>query len=698
MLQVQPYLGRTFASNEGRTPGDASVVVVSYEFWNRYLGANRGAIGRTLSINGAPFTIIGVAAQGFTGDIVDRVLDVWIPVTMQTAIVKNANWLGDRNVSWLQIMGRLAPGRTLAQARAEIAALLSRSMLEHANASTVDGLRQNLVEEPVRVEGGAQGFSFYRSQYTQSLVTLMVAVALVLLVVCANVANLLLARATARAREMSVRMALGASRVRLVQQLLTESLLIAVCGGVAGVLIATWASQALLTLANGGRPGLTLDTRPDARILAFGVLVSLVTAALFGLMPALRATRIELATSLRASGRNVSAGGGRFSAGRLLVVAQVAMSVLLLVGTGMLVRSLQRLQSQDVGVERERVLVASIDAQRAGYNPTQLATLMRTLGERVAAVPGVVSASASENGIFSGTESRASLQVEGFVGKTDADTNSAYDDVGAGYFHTVGARLLQGRDFEARDNATGAKVAVVNEAFAKFYFADGNALGRHITLDSVSREIVGVTADVNGRSLRETPGRRFYIPMEQYGLPADFYLQVRTSGSAAISAASVRKALMAVDPQVVVRSVDPLDDLIHDSISQDRLVAQVVTLFGVLALGLSALGLYGVMAYATIRRTNEFGLRMALGADPGSIVFMVLREALAMTGAGLLLGLPLAFALTRLLQGQLFGIGTVDVPSMALAVTVLAASAALAAWLPARRAARVAPLEALRAD
>jgi len=699
VLQKPVTQGRGFLPTEDKVSGDAPVVVIGYRYWQSRFGGNRSAIGSTITINGAPFTIVGVSAQDFDGDLVDRIIDLFIPLTMQPFVNKNTEWLPDRKVNWLQVMGRRAPGFSVEQTRAELAQIVRRSIVEHADASEINQLVTALREEPLQVESGVQGFSIYRSTYSKSLYTLMAAVALVLLVVCANVANLLLARATARAREMSVRMALGASRLRLVQQLLTESLIIAFAGGALGLLVATWGSKGLLKLANGQGTGIMLDTSLDARILGFGVVVSLCTAALFGLMPALRATRVELATALRSSGRNVTGAGGKFSAGRMLVVAQVAVSVLLLVGTGMLLRSLQQLDNADVGADRNHLVVADIDAQALGYKAVRLAGLMEDIVRRARQVPGVVDASVSENGIFSGTESGTSITVEGFVAKISDDTSVAYDDVGPSYFRAVGAKMLEGRDFAERDNEVGAKSVIVNASMAKFFFPNGSALGRRISYESVSREIVGVVADINGTGLREPASRRLYFPMKQFPhVPSNFYLLVRTSGDPTKSIAAIRSAVLGADAQLPMQRVNALSALIHDSVSQDRLVAQVITMFGALTLVLSALGLYGVMAYATLRRTSEFGLRLALGAVPGSIVRMVMRDALELTVLGLAIGLPLAYGMSRLLREQFFGIGTIDIPSLGLAVVVLSVAATLAGYLPAVRASQVAPLDALRAD
>ncbi|HEX6536424.1 MAG TPA: ABC transporter permease [Gemmatimonadaceae bacterium] len=705
VLGVPARLGRTFTAAEDRAPGADPVAVISWAYWRRRFGGERSAIGRTITVNGAPLTIIGVTPPGFTGDIVGQPTDIWIPLMMQPSIMPHRTWLTDRTVSWLLLMGRLAPGVTLAQARAELSALERRTLTEHASAADLGGVERGLRETPPRVEPGARGFSYYRSTFARPLLTLMVAVVLVLLVVCANVANLVLARAAARGREMSVRMALGAGRRRLVRQILTESVILAAAGGSLGLLFAIWGSTALLRMAWGAHDTLPLDVHVDARILAFTLGLSLLTALIFGLVPALRATRLDLAGALRAHARSVGGGGGggagreRMPLGKLLVVAQVALSMLLLVGTGMLVRSTRRLERADMGAARDRLLIASIDAERSGYAGPRLAALMRDVVARVGRLPGVAGATFSENGIFSGRESGTSVQVESYTARADSDTLIAYDDVGPNYFATIGAHLLRGRDIEARDDESAPRVAVINETMARFFFPRGDALGHQVRSDSVSWEIVGIVRDVQEQGVREPPARRIYFPtVQMHRLPGDFILEVRATGDPARLAGPVRRALRAADPSLVVLDVDPLDDLIRDSISQDRMVANVVTFFGGLALVLAALGLYGVMAYATVRRTSEFGLRMALGAEPGAVTRMVLREAMMLVAAGVIVGLPIALAATRLLRGQLFGVSPLDPPSIGLAVAVLGVSAIVAGWLPAMRASRVPPLDALRSD
>jgi predicted permease len=692
---VPAALGRTFASDEDRAPGGAPVIVISHAYWVTRFGGDRSVIGRSVRLNGVPLTIIGVAPAYFTGDIVGQRTDVWIPIMEQPALMPNSPALTDRATSWILMMGRLAPGVTLAQARSELTTLENRSLIENAKPDERASVENNVREKPLQVEPGARGFSYYRRLLAAPLLILMVAVVIVLLIVCANLANLMLARASARGREMSVRMALGANRARLVQQLLTESVMLALAGGALGVLLAIWGSSALIALTGGAQ----VEAKLDARVLGFTAAMSLATAVLFGLVPALRGTRVELAAALRAQGRGVSnaeRGTGKFGLGKMLVVAQVALSVLLLVGTGMLVRSMQRLQTTNIGVARDRLVLVEVDAERAGYKGARLLTLMRELATRANQTPGVVSASLSENGIFSGTESGTTVRVEGFTAQSDEDSSIAYDDVGPGYFKTIGARMVQGRDFEERDNESGGKVAVLNQTAARFFFPHGNALGAHISSDSSTYEIVGVVSDIEEQDLRAKPTRRLYIPAFQMAeTPGHFSLEVRTAGDPGALGESLRRSLAAVDPSLSLH-VESLTNLIQESIAQDKLVARVVSVFGILALALAALGLYGVMTYATARRTSEFGLRMALGAEPGSVLRLVLGEAMLLVAGGVMVGMPAALGAMQLVKHQLYEIGLLDWPSILVALLVLSASAALAGYVPARRAARVGPLVALR--
>lgn len=693
VLEAPAFIGRTFSPDRDRSPGDDPVVVLSYGYWQRVFAGDRTVIGRTISIDNVPLTIIGVAAAGFTGDVVGQATDLWIPIMMQPVLMPEAPRLRDRGVNWFLLMGRLAPPATLARARAELTTLASRSMLDHADAPERELAEHTLREEPLQVESGARGFSYYRGAYGTALVTLMVAVGLVLLVVCANVANLLLARAVARSREISVRIALGAGRWRLVQQLLTESMMLAAAGAALGLVAAFVGTKELLRIAGDVR----LAVPFDGQVLGFALALSIATALVFGVVPALRATRLSVATALRTQGQ--SNGRAALSVGRYLVVAQVALSMLLVVGAGMLARSTLRLANADVGVARDKLIIVDVDAQRAGYADARLRALMRDLSARAQSVAGVEAVTLSENGIFSGTESETTVQISGFTARADSDSLVFEDVVGADYFRAVGAHILRGRDFERRDNETAPNVAIVNESFARFFFPHDEAIGQLVHADSATWEIVGVAGDIEERAVGATPSRRLYTPMfQQKGLSPLFRLEVRSGGNPAGVVEPLRDALGAANASLTILGVDPLTFLIRDSINGQRLVATMVSVFGLLALILAALGLYGVMAYTTTRRTAEFGLRMALGAAPARVGRMVVRDAILMTGAGIALGLPAAVLAARLVRAQLFHIGLFDPPSIGLATCVLTLSAALATLIPATRAMRVDPLRAIHTE
>jgi predicted permease len=700
VLRVPALIGRPFTPDDDRVANGSPVVVLSHAYWQRRFAGDRGIIGKTIDVNRTAFTIIGVTPPGFSGEVVGRMTDIWFPLTMQPAIMHGRDWLSAPMQSWLLFVGRRAPNVTLQQVQAAYPTLIRQAVI--GTAPKGDGAN-NVEKNEVMVESGARGLSLLRDIYRESLGTLMGAVALVLLVVCANVANLLLARGAARARELGVRMALGAGRIRLVRQLLTESLILGALGGAAGLLLAVWGSRLLLRIADGGPGAVPLDIGLDWRVLGFTGIVTCLTAVLFGLIPAMRATRVELAATLRSNGRGLTGGllgaPGRMGMGKLLVVFQVALSLTLLIGTSMLVRSTRALTTIDAGLARDRLLIVSVDVAPTGLEGDRLAELSRVLLERVRRIPGVAAATFSENGIFSGTESFTTLTVEGFAARAPADTNVNYDRVGPDYFKAIGARLTQGRDILATDDGHAPRVAVVNAAMASFFFPNGGAIGRHVTVSDTTYEIVGVAADTRDHELREAPPRRLYLPVHQAGpLPSQLNFELRASGDPAALTAAARRELTAANGSLLVLDNVPLTRLMRLSISQDLLVAQVASFFGTLALALAALGLYGVMMYATLRRTSEFGLRMALGAEPRTVGRMVLGEAMRLVLGGAIVGLPLAVAATRLLRNQLFGVGALDVPSIAAALVVLALSATLAGWLPARRAARVGPLEALRAD
>jgi len=704
VLEVPAAVGRTFAAAEDTAPRSDPVVVISDGYWRRRFGGDPSAVGSTIAINTVPFSIVGVTARGFDGDIVGHATDLWIPLTMEPAIRTPESWLENREWSWLVMMGRLRPGVTVAQARAEMAVIEPASVRAHLGARLLAEFEQDLKDHPIQVASGSRGFSSDREEYRASLLLLMAAVGLVVLIVCANAANLMLVRAVTRGREMTVRMTLGAGRGRLIRQLLTESALLGAAGGLLGLFAAVQGSHALLVAASPESRTIALDVWPDAAVLGFTAALTLAAVVLFGLVPAFHATRLDLATSLRAQGRNLigaRARVGRFGAGKALVVAQISLSAVLLVGAGLLARSVQRILSADLGSDRNHLVLAHISAGRAGYESARMPLLLEELHDRIQRVPGVAAVSSTMHGIFSGGYGTMRVIVTGYSAAIDANREVRYDPVGPGYFHAIGARILRGRDIEARDTATSMRVAVVNETLARAYFGAADPIGRALADEDEPTEaytIVGVVRDVQDRGVRSKPMRTLYLASNQLKkAPTSIWIAARAGGDPTSVVAPIRRAIADVDP-AVGSGVFPLNQLVRRTIADDLLVMRATALFGIVALALAALGLYGLTAYATSQRVGEFGLRVALGAAPGSVSRMVLRESLVLAGAGLAVGLPAAVAATRLIRGRIFGVGPLDPPSWLLVVALLAATALFAGYVPARRAARIAPVEALRAE
>jgi len=706
LLGVGASRGRVFDGREDDNVGGSPVATISYGYWTRRFHNDPSVVGRTITIQDTKVTVIGVAREDFTGEIVGGRTDIWLPMTMHDALFPNQRILDDRMTSWLLLLGRLNPGVTADQARAELIPLISRSIVVNAPAATANAFTAGT--KTWYIGSGAKGFSRVRATFEAPLFTLMIGVALLLCIICANVANLLLARGIARGREMAVRLALGAARNRLVRQLLTESVVLAGLGAGVGLLVAWWGSHALLVLAGDGS-AIPVALTLDMRVLFFTLLVSCLAVMLFGLVPALRASRVELASTMRSSAQSLAGSalghrGQRAPLGKLLIAGQVALSVVLLVGAAMLVRSLRNVQSVELGLDRDHLLIVDLDINAHGYTGPRLASLVHTLRDRVAEIPGVSLVTYSVNGIFSGTESNANIQVAGFVARAPEDSSIAYDQIGPDYARGIGGRIVQGRDFAAADESRyPAGIAILNESAARFYFPNGNAVGQFVHFnDTTAMQIVGVMADTRDHQLAGDPDRRIYFPYVNTDTAlttaGSLRLEVLTRGEPAALVQQVRKAVVAVDPSLPIDGVDPLTTLMKQSISQERLVARLATSFGALALLLAGIGLYGVMTYAITRRTGEIGLRAALGANRADVIGMVLFDALRLVGAGIVVGLILALPSTRLLRAQLHGVGAVDPASIGVAIVVLGISAVVAVLIPALRASRVSPIVALRAE
>lgn len=702
VLGVPAWRGRVFDGSEDDEVGGSPVVTISHGYWTRRFRQDSSIVGKAIVVNDARLTIIGVAPPSFTGEAVGVAPDLWVPIAMHDVLKPNDRRLDRPDAIWLLLMGRLAPEVTLEQARADIGPFIIRTIAAHAPGGIAQTFLARNPEVPIGA--GNRGLSAVRAAFELPLLTLMIGVAVLLGIICANVANLLLVRAVARGKEMAVRLALGAGRGRLVRLLLTETLVLTLLAVGVGLVLARWGSRVLLVLASGNGTAIPLDLTLDARALAFTLLISILTVAVFGLAPAIRASRMAQGDNLRTGARGgLGRRGTRRSLGGLLIGGQVAFSVVLLVGAAMLTRSLRNLQSVDVGMDRDHLLILELDVGARGYRLEPLAVLTHRIRDQLATIPGVTAVAFSENGLFLGSRWRSTVAVPGFAGRTAADSTVDTDNVGPDYIRGIGGRLLAGRDISAGDEGRPVQTAVVNQSFATFYYPAGNAVGSSFLLAGATPiTIVGVVADVRDRTLEGNPDRRVYFPYVPIDTvisnPVALRFAIRTHGDPSGLVEQVRKGVIAIDPLLPIDELTPLGTLMRQSIKEQRLVTHLTSVFGVLALLLAGMGLYGVMTYAIKRRTGELGLRSALGAQRADILRLVLTEALGLVLTGMAVGLPLALASTRLLQGQLHGIESVDPLSIGLALSVLAMTAVVATLVPALAASRVAPVVALQVE
>ena len=701
VLGVPALIGRTFTDQETRVPGTAPVMVISYGYWERQFARDPAIVGQNLNINRSAFTVIGVTPRDFFGDIVGAPTDIWIPITMEAQANPGHDYLKTTNVSWLLLMGRLKPGVSLQQGAARVRVVVPQIIKDQFQSLDSPEVLREVLKKNVDVSPGAKGFSRLRKQFSMPLMTLMGIVGLVLLICCSNVANLQLARAVSRGREMGLRIAVGAGQARLVRQLLTESLLVAFAGGAVGLLLAWWGSALLVRLESQSSV-MPIDIHVDAPVLLFTALVSIAAGFIFGLAPAWKTTRLDVVSSLKTS-KSGQADGFTRAFGKLLILSQIVFSVMLLVLAGLFIRTLRNLENVDVGYNRDGLVLAEIDSTAGGYQDAQVNQLTRNIIERLEQIPGVRTASVSENGLFSGTDSNSNVQVEGFTATKRADLLNDSDRVGPKYFQVVGTPVLAGRGIGPEDSETSTKVAVINEKMAHFYFPKIDPIGRHIFdgdgKDRVAFTIVGVVRDAKQQDLREATPRRFYTAYLQHRDkdPIDaINFEIRTSPGAGNIAETVRRTIKAANPSLPIYSIKSADDLIGDDLRQERMIAKLSGFFGALALTLAAIGLYGVMSYITARRTMEIGIRFALGAPRLSVMGMVLKDTLRLVAAGLAIGIVASALIARLFASGLFGLAAFDPLTSISAACVITVAAAIAAYLPAWRASRVDPMVALR--
>jgi len=701
-LGVLAVVGRTLTNDDDQAAG-APVAVISHRYWQRRFGMDPGVVGKTITVNSVPLTIVGVTPKGFEGTLqIGASPDFSTPMSMEPLMNPGGSSLRDPGSWWVQIMGRLRRGTTLAQTRASLEGTFQQFAIEENKlAQTAEPSPDH--EQPdvpaLRVSSGSQGLNEMRRDYAQPLTILIAVVGLVLLIACVNVANLLLARGASRQKEMAVRLALGAGRRRLIRQMLTESVLLAMLGGVLGVFFANWGKDLLLTLRPWGGGVLNLDLELDLRVLGFTAAISVLTGILFGAAPALRATRVDMTPALKDSARGVI-GGSRFGLSKALVIVQVALSLVLLAGAGLFVRTLSNLNNVDVGFNATNVLLFRVSPALSGYKTKQIAQLYEQMLERIEAVPGVLRATISRHPLLSGSAAINNVYIDGRPAPSAKDY-TYIQRVRSNFFETMEIPLLMGRGLREQDDERAPRVAVINQAMARKAFPNEDPIGKRFGLGGAQHsgeiEIVGVARDAKYTSVRsETPPTVYFPYKQQQSSLGQMNFEVRTAGDPTALIAAIRGAVSEVDKNVPLFDVKTQRRQAEQSLAQERLFATLSSFFGALALLLVSLGLYGVMSYAVARRTNEIGIRMALGATGPRVTRMVMRETMLLVVIGVLIGLGAALASTRMIKEMLFGLAPTDPVTISFAALLMIAVAALAGYLPARRASKVDPMVALR--
>ncbi|MEP6537606.1 MAG: ABC transporter permease [Bryobacteraceae bacterium] len=706
MLGVKPAIGRVFSSQEDdRVYSGHPVVVLSYDYWVNRFARDRNVIGKKILVNNYPMTIVGVSAEGFAGLDPTRSPQIRVPMLMKVAMVPEWTFLemSDRRVRWVQVFARLRPGYTVESAKAPTQVLFHQvreyeTTLPAARKWTPYS-REQFLKGTVQIEPAATGYSGLRNSFSKALIVLMCMVGLVLLIACANVANLMIARAFSRQKEIAIRLSIGASRGQLVRQLLVESLVLSFAGGAAGIFLAISMTRGLLALIPAEGNPLLVNPTPDIRILLFTLALTMLTGLLFGLIPALRASRPDLWTTLKDTVGSVAGSGGSLVLRQGLVAAQVALSFLLLFGAGLFVRSLQNLKTTETGFhEMENLVTFQLAPALNGYDAPRVVHLYQELLDRIRSTPGVKSAALAAVALLAGNEWDSTMGVEGHQAKDGEDMQAFMNSLSPGYFASMGTPILEGRDFDLRDMKENSKVAIVNSRFAHHFFGDKTAVGRHIGFGTgpdskLDMEIVGVAADALYEGPREGIRRQVFVPNWGKGQAA-FY--VRTTMGPSNAYGALRNAVRELDPSLPVYEMTTLAGQLDNTLLTERLIALLSAGFGFLATLLAAIGLYGVMAFVVARRTKELGIRIALGAQRSSVIWLVMREVLMLLGIGLAVGVPAAIALGRYVAAQLYGITANDPWIAGTTIAVLVTVASLAGFVPAHRASRIDPILALR--
>jgi predicted permease len=705
MLGVKPAIGRVFNSEEDdRVYSGHPVAVLGYDYWVRRFARDPSVVGKKLLVNNYPMTIVGVSAAGFAGLDPSRAPQIRVPIQMKPVMAPEWEWvhMDDERTRWVQVFGRLKPGYTIASAAAPLQGLFTQI---RAHEMTLPGAkdwsdytRKRFMEGQLRVASAAMGFSGLRNDFSTPLLVLMCMVGLVLLIACANVANLLIARAFMRQREIAVRLSLGASRRQLVRQLLVESLVLSAGGGIVGVFLSIALTRLLLAFIPAEGNPLLIEPTPDLRILSFTLVLTLLTGIVFGLLPALRASRPDPWTTLKDTVGAIAGAGGSLFLRKGLVTAQVALSFLLLFGAGLFVRSLQNLQGTDTGVALDNLVTFQLSPALSGYDDERTNAFYERLLERLNSSPAIVSAGMTIVPILSGDEWDSSMSVEGHEAKDGEDMQAFMNALSPRYFETMKIPLLEGRDFRRLDPSREAKVAIVNRKFAQHFFKEESAIGKHIGFgvgpkSKLNIEIIGVVADSLYEGPREGVRRQVFIP--NWGrMSATFYARTRSATSSAYNI--IRSEVKQLDASMPVYGMKALETQLDETLLTDRLIALLSAGFGFLATLLASIGLYGVMAFVVARRRKELGIRIALGAERGLVLWLVMKEVVILLAIGLAVGVPAAIGLGRYVSSQLYGVAPTDPFIAGSTVVLLAAVSAAAGLIPAHKASRIDPILALR--
>jgi predicted permease len=719
VLGVGAAMGRVFTPDDDRVPGGHPLAMLGYAYWQSRFAGDPSIIGKTLTVNGHNFTIVGVAEKGFEGVELGTPSQVFVPLMMRPQLMPLFNEqldFNNRRTRWVNVFGRLKPGVSRQQAQASLQpyfhGMLEMEVKEAAFNKASAEVRARFLQNVIEVLPGAQGKPHFRELLATPLWVLMALTGGVLLIACANVASLLIARAAARQKEIAIRLAIGAGRFRIIRQLLVESLLLSITGGILGLLLAVWTDQVLLALMPPDTVSLHLATRPDLRILLFATAVSLLTGLIFGLAPALQSTKPDVAPVLKDTVGGIVGGGTHVRVRKALVAAQVMLSLLLLIGAGLFIRSLRNLRDMGPGFTTGNLAAFEVDPSLNGYDTPRSKLFYRRLTAELAAIPGVRSVGLATVRILENNESDSWLTIQGYHPKPTETPDAYMNWIGPGYFATLGVPLLAGRDFTERDTATlqhgdkptnqVTRVVMVNERFAKRFFGSAaNAIGRHAGYGidpgtKADMEIIGVIKDIKYTNLRDEVPVQLFEPYLASDWVSGMTVYVRTAMDPNQFFSVVRSKVRGLDANLPLYAMRTMDEQISNSLLIERVIASLSTVFGFLATLLAVIGLYGVMAYTVARRTREIGIRMALGAFQGAVIWMVMREVLVLVCVGLAAGLAGAFVLAKLVETQLYGVTGHDPVTVALAALGLAAVACAAGYIPAVRASRIDAMRALR--